>query len=168
MSHFNDLIDAVRQVDPAPLVPVVRDCRARDGTLFLAGNGGSYANALHWACDLTKVCGVRTYVLGVNGALLTAWANDDDYDHAIEDDLRRLARTDDALIALSCSGTSKNIGHVLGQARFQHLPTALLTGIVSPIVAPADLTIRIPSTDYGVIEDCFSAIGHWLTKELTP
>lgn len=171
MSHIDELTKALHvlfdtQDSARLLVPFVRDCRMRGGTLFLAGNGGSFANALHWACDLTKVCAVRTAVLGGNGALLTAWANDKAYGHALAEELDRLSRVGDALIVLSCSGTSPNILTALDRAWRRKIPSALLTGLVNSETAPADLTIRVQSRDYAVIEDCHAILGHWLTKEL--
>lgn len=166
MNHLAELTKTLQSLDPHELVPFVRDVRMRGGALWLAGNGGSFAVAQHWACDLSKVCAVRAQVLGVNGASLTAWSNDDSYAEALADELWRQAHSDDAVIALSCSGQSSNIWHALVHAQRRHIPTVLLTGLVSAETAPANITIRVPSNDYGVIEDCFSAIGHWLTKEL--
>ena len=77
MNHLRELINTLHILDPhtlTPLVPLVRDCRMRGATLWLCGNGGSFATAQHWACDLTKVCAVRAHVLGANAASLTAWA----------------------------------------------------------------------------------------------
>lgn len=178
-NHIAELSKALNVLFDTPdsarlLIPFVRDCRMRGGTLFLAGNGGSFATALHWACDLTKVCAVRTHVLGANGALLSAWANDNSYAGALAEEFERYARLDDCLIALSCSGISPNIAAALQTARMRlrtvpiaHVRrTALLTGLVNSDVAPADLTIRVQSKDYKVIEDCHLIIGHWLTKEL--
>lgn len=173
MNHLTELIKTLHILDVhqlTPLVPLVRDCRMRGGTLWLAGNGGSYATALHWACDLHKVCAVRTQVLGANGASLTAWSNDDGYAEALSDELARSARLNDCLICLSCSGGSPNIMQALRFARRMvspgRFPSALLTSIHCTDDTHADHTIRVPSRNYGVIEDCFGAIGHWLTKEL--
>lgn len=177
MSHIVELTKALNvlfdtQDSARLLIPFVRDCRMRGGTLFLAGNGGSFATALHWACDLTKVCAIRAHVLGANGAMLTAWANDGSYADALADELNRMVRNEDALICLSCSGTSPNIAAALAvvNKRVPVAPrstrTALVTGIVNSETAPADLTIRVQSRDYAVIEDCHLAIGHWLVKEL--
>lgn len=178
MNHFGELIKTLQvfgAVNPCtPLVPLLRDCRMRGATLYLAGNGGSFATALHWAVDLSKVCAVRTHVLGANGAALTAWSNDESYAAALAAEFERDAKLDDVLIALSCSGTSSNICAALRTANsrprvvpIEHsVRTVLITGIVNAETAPADITIRVPSRDYKVIEGCHLAIGHWLTKEL--
>lgn len=171
-SHLHELNKALtilfdKQGGAGLLLPFVRETRQRGGTLWLCGNGGSYANALHWACDLSKMCKVRAQMLGANGSLLTAWANDEEYEHAFANELHRYARPDDALIALSCSGLSSNIWRALVHARTtKRLPTALVTGTVNQDVAPADTIVRVWSKDYAVIEDCHAILGHWLTKEL--
>jgi hypothetical protein len=49
--------------------------------------------------------------------VLTAWANDQSYHEIFSRELWNIGRPDDALIALSCSGTSLNISMVLGARR---------------------------------------------------
>jgi len=163
MSYFAELTGALHALDLAPLLPFVRGCT---GVLWLCGNGGSFATAQHWACDLTKHAGVCAQALGSNGALLTALANDHGYDRIFADELGQRRDDGDRLICLSCSGRSENIVQAIGQARRLGMALLLITGQDAPTYAETP-AIRIPSNDYGVIEDCFSAIGHWLTKELT-
>ena len=165
MTYLATLIQALRAIDMhqlAPLVALVAPVRSRGGTLWLCGNGGSFATAQHWACDLSKVNGVRALVLGAHTPTLTAHANDSSYADALANELDCYRRAGDALIALSCSGTSSNIARALAR----EIPTLLLTGLVNEATAPADHTIRVASHDYKIIEDCHVAIGHWLTKEL--
>lgn len=160
MTYFARLSAVLAAIDPSPLLPFVAAC---EGTLWLCGNGGSASIAQHWACDLSKAAGRRVQALGSNPAVLTAWANDSDYANALGAELSRLARPGDRLIALSCSGRSPNIYWVLKEATVRKLPIALVTG--GPEV-DGMLTVCVPSDDYGIIEDCFAAIGHWLTQEL--
>lgn len=165
MTYFDRLaaaLSALSALDSSPLLPFVAAC---EGTLWLCGNGGSAVIAQHWACDLSKAAGKRAIALGCNSAVLTAWANDTNYNMALSAEFYRLAQPKDRVIALSCSGASKNIRQVLVQAPAQGVPAALVTSDLCPYVE-GPLIIRVPSDDYGIIEDCFSAIGHWLTEQL--
>lgn len=165
MTYFADLASVLAQLDPAPLLPFVQGC---EGTLWLAGNGGSASIAQHWACDLSKAASRSVQALGSNPAVLTAWANDTSYGQALERELSRQLRMGDRLICLSCSGTSENIMRLCAMARQHAIPTVLITGAAerAPYAFTPDAQIVVPSEDYAIIEDCFSAIGHWLTKEL--
>ena len=163
MNYIHELQITLSKIDPLPLVPFVRGC---EGTLWIAGNGGSASTAQHWACDLSKAAGRRVQALGANSAVLTAWANDEDYGVALSREFEQVARMGDRLICLSCSGTSKNILTLLHTARQLHIPRLLVTGRNEVYLTPIDLIIHIPHADYGVLEDATSAIGHWLTKEL--
>ena len=163
MNYIHELQITLSKIDPSPLVPFVRGC---EGTLWIAGNGGSAATAQHWACDLSKAAGRRVQALGCNTAVLTAYANDEDYGIALAREFETVARMDDRLICLSCSGTSKNIITLLRQAWLLKIPRLLVTGRNEAYPTPVDLVIHIPHADYGVLEDTTSAIGHWLTKEL--
>ena len=164
VNYFHELQKTLAQIDPSPLLDFVRGC---EGTLWLAGNGGSASTAQHWACDLSKAAGRRVQALGANSAVLTAWANDEAYEDALSEELKVLGRPGDALLCLSCSGTSLNIAMVLGMARRMGIPTAMITMPESySDRVPVDVLVKVPSRHYGILEDCFGAIGHWLTEEL--
>jgi len=162
MNYFHELQKTIGQIDPTPLLDFVTGCQ---GTLWLAGNGGSASTAQHWACDLSKAVGRRVQALGSNPAVLTAWANDESYGQALAKEFEHVARIDDRLIVISCSGRSQNIGRLLDTALLFHIPRMLLTGANAPIF---ELTpsVVVPHTHYGIIEDCHLAIGHWLTEAL--
>jgi D-sedoheptulose 7-phosphate isomerase len=159
MKYFDELQATLAKLDPTPLLDFVWAC---EGTLWLAGNGGSASTAQHWACDLSKAAGRRVQALGSNPAVLTAWANDKSYGDALSEEMHRLARPNDAIICLSCSGTSDNIETLI----CHDMPIALVTSVLSPYYSNA-LMVRVPHTHYGIIEDCHLAIGHWLTEELS-
>jgi len=161
VNYFAELATTLQQIDPAPLLSFVTAC---EGTLWLAGNGGSMALAQHWACDLSKAAGRRVQALGSNPVVLTAWANDEGYETALVAELKQNAKRGDMLICLSCSGTSPNIVRAIEYAVAQRIPSILLTGDHGN--GSAFCVIRVPHSSYGIIEDCFSAIGHWLTREL--
>ena len=74
--------------------------------VYIIGNGGSYANAIHMANDLIA-CGIRAHTL--DPSTLTATANDYGYEHVFSRWLKVFAQCDDLLIALSGSGKSPNI-----------------------------------------------------------
>lgn len=74
--------------------------------VYIIGNGGSYANAIHIANDLIG-CGVRAHTL--DPATLTAIGNDFGYEHVFSRWLSVFAEPGDLLIALSGSGKSPNI-----------------------------------------------------------
>lgn len=163
MNYFHELQKTLGQIDPTPLLDFVTAC---EGTLWLCGNGGSASTAQHWACDLSKQAGRRVAALGVNSAVLTAWANDTSYRMALSREFESLARPGDALLVISCSGASNNLWAALDVADQNGLPRAMLTSQLAPEVIDADLVVRVPHTHYGIIEDCHLAIGHWLTEAL--
>ena len=74
--------------------------------VYIVGNGGSYANAIHLQNDLLG-CGIRAYTL--DPASLTRAANDHGYEHVFADWLDVVGERGDLLIALSGSGKSPNI-----------------------------------------------------------
>lgn len=162
MNYFHELQKTLAQLDPSPLLPFIRAC---EGTLWIAGNGGSASTAQHWACDLSKAAGRRAQALGSNPAVLTAWANDMEYAQIFSRELWAIGRPQDALIALSCSGASFNIAAAIRQARMMGMQAAIVTSDLCK-ATDAQVTVTVHHTHYGIIEDCHLAIGHWLTEEL--
>lgn len=127
-------------------------------TLFICGNGGSFADAVHIAGELNKSYllnrhldpadkkpfsnfsdgdklanalqqGIRTIVLGTNPALSSAIDNDSDVKSLyFAQELNSLARQDDILLAISTSGESVNVINAIKVAKAKGLRTIGLTG----------------------------------------
>lgn len=92
--------------------------------VYLIGNGGSYANAVHICNDLLSV-GVKAYTM--DPATLTAFANDYDYEFAFSRWLSIVGESGDLLVALSGSGNSANILSALDTAQAIGMDTILVT-----------------------------------------
>lgn len=91
---------------------------------YIIGNGGSYANAAHIANDLIS-CGIKAYTL--DPATLTASANDYGYENSFARWISIVGEPGDLLIALSGSGTSKNIIKALQAAQELGMDSRLVT-----------------------------------------
>ena len=80
--------------------------RERGGRLWIAGLGGSAANASHAANDFRKLCGIEAYCLTDNISELTARANDEGWAEAFS---LAYAKKDDALFVLSVGGGTEHV-----------------------------------------------------------
>ena len=129
--------------------------------IYIAGNGGSYCNAQHFALDLSKHSGVRAVALGCP-AFMTAWANDDSYGDIFLRELSPLYRQGDLFIAISCSGRSKNVLKAMSFVDGQNGKQILLTGDneKSPAAKTADVVISVKDSDIRRQEDVHLAICH--------
>ena len=84
--------------------------------VYIAGNGGSAANALHFANDLIS-CGVKAHALTADVSTLTCIANDHDYVEVFSRQVKAFAEPGDLVLVLSGSGRSPNILAALAAAR---------------------------------------------------
>ena len=91
---------------------------------YIIGNGGSYANAVHICNDLISV-GIKAYTL--DPATLTAIGNDFGYENVFSRWLVVVGQEGDLLVALSGSGTSKNIVNAIVEAEKIGMETMLVT-----------------------------------------
>lgn len=92
--------------------------------VYVIGNGGSYANAVHIVNDLLDA-GVRAYTL--DPASLTASANDHGYETVFARWLEVVAEPGDLLLALSGSGKSANILRAIDVAIRKRMNFRLIT-----------------------------------------
>ena len=90
------------------------------GHIYLAGNGGSAANAIHIANDFLMV-GLKAHTLDI--ASLTRTANDHGYDYVFSDWLGTVGEPSDLFIALSGSGKSPNIINAIYAAKSKGMAT---------------------------------------------
>ncbi len=176
-AHIGRLSKHLEELDWAQLGRVAEaltDAWQRDRTIFIAGNGGSAATAAHFASDLSKTTlgraprarRVRATALADNTALLTAWANDDGYERVFAEQLRNLARPQDVLVLISCSGSSPNVLAAARAAREMDVRVVAMTAPDTPLHDLADLPVAIPGPTPQVMEDIHLAACHALALEL--
>lgn len=151
----------------------MRDCWATGRQVFLAGNGGSGANASHLANDFvyavskTAGSGLRIHSLVANPAIVTCLANDEGYDQVFALQLAVMARPGDVLIVLSGSGNSPNILRALEEARAIGMTSYALLGYSGgKAKALADVSIHFAIDDMQVSEDAQMIVGHMLMQWL--
>ena len=143
------------------VVQVLTAVRQSEGVVYVAGNGGSAANASHCAAHLNDV-GILAVCLTDNVPLLTARSNDSSYGEALVQSTARRLRENDAVMVFSCSGKSPNIVALLNQAKTEGANTIALFGFRDRHRQPGDLnaSVILNSADYGAIEDVHRAITH--------
>lgn len=151
----------------------VLDLWGRGSTLWICGNGGSAANAVHWANDfLYPVAkrasrGARIQALTENPAVVTCLGNDIGYEKIFSYQLRTFAAPGDLLIALSGSGNSPNIIEALKAARDLGVETCAILGFDGgAALSMADLPVHFAVDDMQVAEDAQMVVCHALVQAL--
>jgi D-sedoheptulose 7-phosphate isomerase len=151
----------------------LQDCRRWRRQVFLCGNGGSAANALHIANDLfygitrKRGAGLRVHALPGNVSLVTCLANDEGYETIFSEQLATLANRDDVLVVLSGSGNSPNIVEALYQARRDGLRSFAILGFDGGKARTlADRAIHFMIDDMQIAEDLQVIVGHMLMQWL--
>jgi D-sedoheptulose 7-phosphate isomerase len=100
-------------------------------------------------------------------SLLTATANDGDFDMVFAQQVYGLGRPGDALLAISTSGNSKNICNAVIVAKAFGLKSIALTGKSGGDLASlADVAIKVPSDNVAEIQELHLPVYHWLSTEL--
>lgn len=147
---------------------------AARGQVFLCGNGGSAANAIHLANDLIygvgkdSGTGIRVTALSANPAVVTCLGNDLGYDAIFSHQLTVLGAPGDILLALSGSGNSPNIVRALETANGMGLQTFAILGYTGGrALALAGTPIHFAVDDMQIAEDLQMIVGHMLMKMLS-
>lgn len=140
---------------------------ARGNKILLCGNGGSAADAQHIAAEFVvryekKRRALPAIALTTDSSILTAHANDFDFDSVFARQIEALGNSGDTLIAISTSGNSKNIIQAAQIARAKNLNVIALTGETGgALIDVANLTITVPSTVTARIQETHILIGHY-------
>ena len=173
--YLRDFTKLVKVMDLAAIERIVRLLRkARDqgATIFVAGNGGSAANASHWVNDLgkaTKMAGkrpMRVMSLSDNVSWLTALANDEGYERVFAGQLENFGQLGDVLIVISASGNSPNLVQSVKLARERGMTTVGLLGFDGGALkhqVDECLWLSTEKGAYGLVESAHSLLCHVLT-----
>ena len=140
------------------------------GRVLVAGNGGSAAEAQHFAGELVgrfkrEREPYAVLPLTADTATLTAVANDYGYEEVFARQLLAFGRPGDLFIAFSTSGESENLVRAALAGRRGALHVLAITGERSSrLESLAHLTIRVPSFDTAIIQELHMAITHLLCE----
>ncbi len=109
------------------------NCLLHDGKILVCGNGGSAADAQHFAAELinrfeVERPGLPAVALTTDSSVLTSIANDYDYKQIFSKQVRALGMEGDVLIAISTSGNSQNVVEAITAAHERNMVVVALTG----------------------------------------
>lgn len=141
------------------------DCYARGNKTLIFGNGGSAADAQHYAAELVgrfnaERRALPAIALTVNTSTLTSVGNDYGYSHVFIREIEAFTAPGDVAIAISTSGTSENILSGIGRAKELGAKVIGLSGkeggsmrdvCDACIVVPSQSTARIQETHIAIL-----------------
>jgi D-sedoheptulose 7-phosphate isomerase len=162
-------LDSIPADAVVQLIEKLREAHQANRQVFVFGNGGSAANASHFATDLGKgssdKLGKRFRVLSLNDNVswMTAIANDYAYEDIFVRQLQNYGQPGDIALGISVSGNSPNCVKALDWAKQNGLRTVALVGAKRGRMAEiAEQSIVINDTHYGRVEDAQMGICHLL------
>lgn len=155
------------------LAQAMRACWARGDWIYLCGNGGSAANAIHIANDLVYGAaggqgpGMRTQALPANSSVLTCLANDLDYSEIFAFQIKTFCKPGDILIVLSGSGNSPNILKAIEAANALGVQSFGILGYSGgKAKGLVDTPIHFAVDDMQIAEDLQLVVGHMVMQWL--
>jgi D-sedoheptulose 7-phosphate isomerase len=137
--HFDDSAQAKLQARDTLAQPIADaaqalvTCLMNDGKILVCGNGGSAADAQHFAAELINRFEIErpalaAIALTTDSSVLTSIANDYDFSQIFSRQVRGLGMADDMLIAISTSGNSINVVEAVHAAHQRDMRVIALTG----------------------------------------
>jgi len=143
--------------------------------ILIAGNGGSAADAQHFAAEFVatfkkeKRDGYPVLALTTDTSYLTAWANDFDYADIFAREIGAWGKKNDVFIGISTSGNSENIFRALIESKKRGLSTIVLSGgDGGKIKEVCDILINIPSETTARIQEVHMLILHAWCEAIVP
>ena len=175
--HFLDSIDA-KQMAMELLSPGIRTGAEKmvqtfisDGKILTGGNGGSAADAQHFAAEMVgrferERPGLAAVALSTDTSAITAIANDYDYDLVFSKQVHALGRPGDLLIAISTSGNSANVISAIHAAHDRQMNVIAFTGRdggqIGEILSGEDVHLCVPVQRTARIQEVHITMIHAL------
>lgn len=144
----------------------------RGGKVLVFGNGGSAADAQHFAGELVgrftkEGPPIPAIALTTDTSIITAVGNDYGYEHIFKRQVEAHARPDDIAVGISTSGNSKNVLEAMAVAKSRGLLTVAMTGEGGGrLGALVDHLFAAPSRDTPRIQEVHHLMNHILCELL--
>ncbi len=165
--RMHDILPDVEQA-----VELVAETFRNGGKILLAGNGGSAADAQHWAAEwvirLTHHLdrpSMPAIALSTDTSILTAGANDIGYENVFARQVEGLGREGDLLIAITTSGNSGNLVLAAQMAKKKGTKVLGILGCGGGKMKPlCDHAVIIPSSNTQIIQELQEFVGHMMCE----
>ena len=174
---FNDSIQTKIEALPLLTQPIERAAELivtrllEGGKMLCCGNGGSAADAQHFASEMINRFererpGLPAIALTTDSSTLTSIANDYDYARVFRRQIEALGQPNDLLLAISTSGKSGNIIAAIKAAHEREMGVVALTGRnggeVASLLKTSDVELRVSSDSTARIQEVHLLIIHCL------
>ena len=142
-----------------------------DGKILACGNGGSAGDSQHFSSELLNRFererpSLPALALTTDSSTITSIANDYSYEEVFSKKIRALGQPGDILLAISTSGNSANVVQAIHAAHDRNMQVVALTGrdggVMAPLLQPADVEIRVPSSVTARIQEVHLLAIHCL------
>ncbi|MBT8519164.1 phosphoheptose isomerase [Polynucleobacter paneuropaeus] len=175
--HFLDSIAVKQEAEkilPAAVaqgVIAMTHCLQSGGKVMACGNGGSAADAQHFAAELIgrferERQELAAIALTTDSSILTAVGNDYSYDEVFSKQVRGLGKPGDILLGISTSGNSKNVVKAIEAAKKLGMKIIALTGNgggkIASLLDSSDVHLCAPSTRTARIQETHLVLLHSL------
>ncbi|QWD10980.1 phosphoheptose isomerase [Polynucleobacter paneuropaeus] len=175
--HFLDSIAVKQEAEkilPAAVaqgVIAMTHCLESGGKVMACGNGGSAADAQHFAAELIgrferERQELAAIALTTDSSILTAVGNDYSYDEVFSKQVRGLGKPGDILLGISTSGNSKNVVKAIEAAKKLGMKIIALTGNgggkIASLLDSNDVHLCAPSTRTARIQETHLVLLHSL------
>ncbi len=164
--------DTAFQKTFSEVIRKIQNCLLGGNKLLIAGNGGSAADAQHFAGEIVctykkKRKGYPALALTANTSILTAWSNDADFSDVFARQVQAHGKQGDIFFGISTSGRSPNILVAMDKARSLGLITiGLLGNCGGDTKERCDFALVIPSNDTPHIQEAHITVIHAICEEL--
>jgi D-sedoheptulose 7-phosphate isomerase len=174
---FTDSIQTKREALEVLVEPIARGADMMTGALLSdrkilsCGNGGSAADAQHFASEMINRFemerpGLPAIALTTDSSTITSIANDSAYSEIFARQISALGREGDVLLAISTSGQSDNILAAVRAAQQRDMRIVALTGrdggALSQLLDDDAVTIIVPSASTARIQEVHLLVIHCL------
>jgi D-sedoheptulose 7-phosphate isomerase len=138
--------------------------------VLLCGNGGSAADAMHLAAEFVGRFrfdreALAAIALSDSQSVLTCVGNDYGFDRVFARGVEAFGREGDVLVAISTSGTSRNVLAAVEAARERGVRRIGMTGVSgAALAAECELCLRVPSENTARIQEGYMLVGHTICE----
>lgn len=173
--YVNEARKVIAKIDIDDIAKAAKLCIdsiTAGGTVFFCGNGGSAADAQHFAGELVarfrkERKALPAIALNTNTSILTAVANDTGFEKIFSRQLEAHAKPGDVLVAISTSGNSDNVIEAGRYAQEKGLKVIAMTGADGGnLIELADAVIKVKSGKTSHIQEYLLIAGHALCGEI--